>query len=196
MRTDKEPALHGVVDTGSTAAARARHARRAAAARGSKKSDGVPADSRGLDQADSEGGFIFRPFATEPEARAALRSRAIKGYFVVPADYLERGVVDIYTLDTIEPHPRGIARRVCQADSPAPGAGRLDPPLSARVVDPLKETRPFTVSKTGDCPRPADGGRGTHRSAGDVHGAVPDVGTDDVRLSHAGDGHREGKQGR
>ena len=43
---------------------------------------------------------IFRPCVSESDARAAVAARAIKGYFVVPADYIARGVVDVYTQDT------------------------------------------------------------------------------------------------
>ena len=38
--------------------------------------------------------------SSESDARAAVATRGIKGYFLVPADYIARGVVDVYTQDT------------------------------------------------------------------------------------------------
>jgi len=150
MRADKEPALHGVVDTAGLLHLERdeRSARRQLPAEVKKMMDAA-GQRAALDQADLEGEFIFRPFATEPEARAALASRAIKGYFVVPADYLERGVVEIYTLDSIDLTRAGSRSAFATLIRQHLVAARLDPPLSARVVDPLKATRPFTVSKTG-----------------------------------------------
>jgi ABC-2 type transport system permease protein len=109
---------------------------------------------------------VFRPFASEAEARAALTSRAIKGYFVVLADYVSQGVVEVYTLDSID---------LTRAESRSAFAmlirqrlldSRLDPKLSARVVDPLRETRRFSVTKTGAL---TDGGN----TAGILRIAVP-----------------------
>ncbi len=111
-------------------------------------------------------GSIFRPFPSEDVARAALASRAIKGYFVLPADYLTRGVVDIYTQDTM--NLSGSESRGAFADLIRQSLlrGRLDDQATARVIDPLKDTRRFSVTKTGEV---TDGGQ----RAGFVRVAVP-----------------------
>jgi ABC-2 type transport system permease protein len=111
-------------------------------------------------------GTIFRPFPSEEVARAALASRAIKGYFVLPADYLTKGVVDIYTQDTM--NLSGSESRGAFADLIRQSLlrGRLDEQSTARVVDPLKDTRRFSITKTGEV---TDGGQ----RAGFVRVAVP-----------------------
>ena len=111
-------------------------------------------------------GTIFRPFPSEAVARAALASRAIKGYFVLPADYLERGVVDIYTQDTM--NLSGSESRGAFADLIRESLlrGRLDDQAAARVIDPLKDTRRFSITKAGEV---TDGGQ----RAGFVRVAVP-----------------------
>ena len=111
-------------------------------------------------------GSIFRPFPSEDVARAALASRAIKGYFVLPADYLTRGVVDIYTQDTM--NLSGGESRGAFADLIRQSLlrGRLDDQATARVIDPLKDTRRFSITKTGEV---TDGGQ----RAGFVRVAVP-----------------------
>ena len=111
-------------------------------------------------------GSIFRPFPSEDVARAALASRAIKGYFVLPADYLTRGVVDIYTQDTM--NLSGGESRGAFADLIRQSLlrGRLDEQATARVIDPLKDTRRFSITKTGEV---TDGGQ----RAGFVRVAVP-----------------------
>ena len=111
-------------------------------------------------------GSIFRPFPSEDVARAALASRAIKGYFVLPADYLTRGVVDIYTQDTM--NLSGGESRGAFADLIRQSLlrGRLDDEATARVIEPLKDTRRFSITKTGEV---TDGGQ----RAGFVRVAVP-----------------------
>jgi ABC-2 type transport system permease protein len=101
-------------------------------------------------QALSGGGLVFRPFPSEPDARAALAARTIKGYFHVTPDYLDSGVVEIYAPDTFSmsgPEARNefstlLRRRLL--------AGRVDPRVAERVVQPLKDTRRFGVSRTGE----------------------------------------------
>jgi len=111
-------------------------------------------------------GSIFRPFPSEDVARAALASRAIKGYFVLPADYLTKGVVDIYTQDTM--NLSGSESRGAFADLIRQSLlrGRLDEQSTARVIDPLKDTRRFSITKAGEV---TDGGQ----RAGFVRVAVP-----------------------
>jgi len=167
MRADRVPAIHGVVD-----AAGVLHLTRDERSAGQPLPEEVKkmmeaSGQRGVfDDADFGAEFVFRPFASEAEARAALTSQAIKGYFVVLADYLSQGVVEVYTLDSID-LTRGESRsafamllRQRLLDS------RLDPKLSARVVDPLRETRRFSITKTGAL---TDGGN----TAGILRIAVP-----------------------
>jgi amidase len=150
MRAGQEPAVHGIVDASALLRIeRDERAQPKPIPEEVKKMVEATGQRAALDQMDLDEEFVFRPFASEAEARAALTSRAIKGYFVVPADYLQSGVIDVYTLDSID-MTRAEARsafatliRKRLIDS------RLDPPLRERIVEPLKETRRFSVTTTG-----------------------------------------------
>jgi ABC-2 type transport system permease protein len=113
-----------------------------------------------------ESSFVFRPYPTETDARAALAGRKIKGYYVVPPDYIAKGVVDVYTQDTINisgSEARGAFSNLVRERLVN---GRLDELTSARVVSPLKDTRRFSVTRTGQT---TDGGQ----AAGFVRVVVP-----------------------
>ena len=71
-----------------------------------------------VDAGFMESNFVFRPFASEADARAALAGRKVKGYYVVPSDYIAKGVVDVYTPDTF--NISGSEARGCVFESRAP----------------------------------------------------------------------------
>jgi ABC-2 type transport system permease protein len=96
---------------------------------------------------------VFRPVAAESDARVSLARGAIAGYFVVPSDFLDRGVLDIYTPATFS------AAGVTARDSRDAFAdllrerllgNRLDSTLAARIRDPFADARRFAVTKNGD----------------------------------------------
>ena len=113
-----------------------------------------------------ESSTVFRPYASEPEARAALAARTLKGYYVIPPDYLTKGVLDVYTQDTASltgPQARDsfanlVRRRLL--------SGKVDDGTGARILAPLKDSRRFSVTKTGEI---TDGSQ----AAGFVRIAVP-----------------------
>ncbi len=166
-RSVAEPSVYGIVDPGSVLRLEAdvkssdsqmpEEVKRALEATG---------QSGAVNTAFMESNFVFRPYASEADARAALAGRKIKGYYVVPADYIGEGVVDVYTQDTINisgGQARGsfsnlVRKRLL--------TGRVDEQTSERVVSPLRETRRFTVTKSGEI---ADAGQ----AAGFVRVAVP-----------------------
>ena len=101
-RAVREPSVFGVVDPGSIlqieqghTSRRSRDARRGAAGARSERAAAAQPAAAFMDSS-----FVFRPFPSEADARAALAARTIKGYFVLPPDYLTKGVVDVYTQDT------------------------------------------------------------------------------------------------
>ena len=110
--------------------------------------------------------FIFRPYPSDAEARAALAGRTIKGYYVFPPDYIAKGVIDVYTQDTINLAGSEARNAFSNLVRQRLLSGRLDELTSARVVSPLRETRRFSVTKTGQI---ADGGQ----AAGFVRVVVP-----------------------
>jgi ABC-2 type transport system permease protein len=151
-QADREPAVYGVVDPGGLLAVRGD----IRVARGQ-----VPQDVRrtfesagqgaALDQAMGGANYIFRPYADESTARAELTDRKIKGYFVVPPDYIASGLIDVYSPDSVSLSMSGSTSRNAFANVVRERllAGRLDEPTSARIVSPLKETRRFTVTRGG-----------------------------------------------
>ena len=64
-----------------------------------------------LDRAVMSEHFVFRPVATEEEARRALAARQLKGYFVLPKDYLTEGQLDVYSPDSVTMSGSDSARR-------------------------------------------------------------------------------------
>ena len=109
-----------------------------------------------VEQALGESNFVFRPYASEPDARAALAGGRIEGYFVLPADYIERGRVEIYRPASIS--LRGSDARAAFGNllRERLAAGRVDPALAARLVSPMRDQRRFTITRTGEV---TDGGR-------------------------------------
>jgi ABC-2 type transport system permease protein len=115
-----------------------------------KRALDVAGQGAAFDQGFGESHFVFRPFALESDARTAVADRRIKGYFLVPPDYLSGGVVDIYTQDSIS--LAGAESRTAFANLVRERLlrGRVAGPVSQRIVSPLKETRRFSVTRSGD----------------------------------------------
>jgi len=166
-RALKEPAVYGVVDPGrvlqlqsevkSSASPMPAEVKRALEATGR---------SGQVDTGFMDSNTVFRPYTSDVEARAALAGRKIKGYFVVPDDYIATGVVDVYTQDTFTisgPESRNAFASLVRERLVK---GRLDEQRGARVISPLKDTRRFSVTRTGQI---TDGSQ----AAGFVRLAVP-----------------------
>jgi ABC-2 type transport system permease protein len=134
---------------------------------GEVRSDGVrvPGDvrkmldaagqSKAVEEALERSRFTFLPFESEPQARASVTSRSITGYFVIPKDYLATGNVDIYTYDSISLMGSEARSAFAAVLRQRLVEGRLDANTSARIVDPLKDTREFSVTRSGEV---GDGG--------------------------------------
>ena len=100
--------------------------------------------------------FVFRPFADEETARRALSGRAIKGYFVLPPDYLATGAVDSYQADAALFSGSDARRAFEGLLRERLVAGRVQGVAAARILDPVQDTRTFAVTRTGEV---RDGGR-------------------------------------
>ena len=159
-RADQSTSIYGVVDTAGVLAMRGES--EPAAPRGLP--DGLQAvldeTGQGADVARTMGSetIVFRPYASESEARTALAGRSIKGYFHLPADYLQSGTVEIYAPDTFQmsgPESRNEFSRLLRRQLLS---GRIEGAVAERVVSPLRETRRFGVSRGGDL---TDGGTAT-----------------------------------
>jgi ABC-2 type transport system permease protein len=92
---------------------------------------------------------VFRPFADEASARRALMDDAIKGYFVVPADYVERGAVDQYAPDRVNLSRGGARSALAALIRQRLVADHLAAPGAARAVRPIAQTRHLVVTSDG-----------------------------------------------
>lgn len=148
---DKEPALYGVVDpsavlglSGDAAAPTVQipeELRQTVDAMGGRAA---------LDQALADSNFIFRPFADETTARAALQARQIKGYFALAPDYLETGRVGIYSPDTLNLSGSDSRTAFANLVRKRLVAGRLDTPVGERLVSPVRNPERYSVTRTGE----------------------------------------------
>jgi ABC-2 type transport system permease protein len=106
--------------------------------------------AKALSQALARSTIVYRPFSKESEARTALAAQRIRGYFVLPHDYLQIGAVDMYTSDTFS-FARGESRSGLSALlRERLVAGRADAALAARIITPLKDIRRFSVTRAGE----------------------------------------------
>ena len=103
-----------------------------------------------LERAIAADHFVFRPLVSEAEARAALAARRLKGYFVIPKDYMKEGRLDSYSVDSF--NVSGSDSRDALADLLRQRlVGRqLDPVLAARILEPIERTRRFAVTTSGE----------------------------------------------
>jgi ABC-2 type transport system permease protein len=110
--------------------------------------------------------FIFRPVPSESSARSALAARDIKGYFVLPKDYMASGVVDVYSPDTVSLSGSDSRSAFNNLVRERLTAGLPDAALAQRLVSPMKDPQRFSVTRTGEV---VDGSR----AASAVRIAVP-----------------------
>jgi len=109
-----------------------------------------------LDRALAFSNFVFRPFAAEAEARGALAERRIKGYFVVPADYLTEGRIDAYSPDSFSLSGFDAGDAFGDLLRRHLVTGRLDGDVATRIIQPVERTQRFAVTRTGEA---RDGGQ-------------------------------------
>ena len=150
---DRGPAVHGVVDLAGVLGLTEDQP---AGGR-----SGVPDDVRraleaagqgeAIERLLTSGTLLFRPFDTETAAREALARGAIRGYFVLPADYLSEGRVLVYSGADASvmsgADPEGalgdlIRRRLV--------AGRVQSPIADRILRPADTTERFAVTRSGE----------------------------------------------
>jgi ABC-2 type transport system permease protein len=103
-----------------------------------------------LDRAMPSANFVFRPFQDEGQARHALVSRQIKGFYVVPDDYLATGRVTAYSSEAFSFSSGDSRDALAELLRGRLVAGRVDQPLAARIVDPIDRTTRYAVTRTGE----------------------------------------------
>jgi ABC-2 type transport system permease protein len=103
-----------------------------------------------LDQALSAENFVFRPMATEQEARSALAARNLKGFFLIPGDYMSSGRLDVYSPDSFTMSGSDSRDALSDLLRERLIARQVDEATAARVVRPIDRTRRFAVTRTGE----------------------------------------------
>ena len=152
QQQEREPVVYGIVDEADVL----RLSGDSSAATGQPISEELrrtleaAGQGQGLDPALASENFVFRPFATETDARAALAGRTLKGFFVIPADYLAAGEIDAYSPDTFMFSTSDSRAAVADLLRERLVVQRLDATTSARVLRPIQRTRRYAVTRTGE----------------------------------------------
>ncbi len=94
--------------------------------------------------------FVFRPFRDELAARQAIDGRVIKGYFLVPANYLDSGTVNSYSSAELNLSFSDARRAFERLMRERLVAGLGDGRIAARILNPIQTNRSFDVTKSGE----------------------------------------------
>ena len=151
-KSGRQPAVHGVVDqagvlrlegdlAGGDGSRVPEEVRRALAAAG---------QSEALDKAVMSENFVFRPVATEEEARRALAARQLKGFFVIPKDYMTEGRLDVYSPESVTMSGSDSRNALSDLLRQRLIEQRMDATTAARVLKPIERTQRYAVTRTGE----------------------------------------------
>jgi ABC-2 type transport system permease protein len=119
---------------------------------------GYVAGPDGFDDFTTQGNITLIPFDTRDDARQALLDGAVREYFVIPADYIEKGVIDRYTLEKQLEAPPGTTAAIKTFLSSNLLAAKVPQATIDRILAPLNlvTTR---LTETGEV-APEQGGYG------------------------------------
>jgi ABC-2 type transport system permease protein len=106
--------------------------------------------SQALDRALDVENLVFRPYAHEPDARTALAERKLKGYFVIPADYISAGHIEAYSPDTFTFSTSDARDAISDLLRERLVVPRLDAATSSRIITPIQRTRRYAVTRDGE----------------------------------------------
>jgi ABC-2 type transport system permease protein len=154
---DKAAAMFGVVDPAGVLALDGD-----VAAPGVQLSDdlrrtlGAMGQRDAVDRALEKSNFVFRSFETESDARVAMLGGRIKGYFVLPPDYMDTGRVDIYSPETVNLTASDSRTAFANLMRERLARGRVDERLAERLVSPVGDPQRFSIARSGEV---SDGGR-------------------------------------
>ena len=149
-KSDRVPNIYGVIDRASVLGMDADVG--ATSRLPDEVLEALEASGQGeaLEHAAASANFVFRPFADEQQARDALIARKIKGFYVVPADYLATGGITMYSGETFSFSSRDSRDALAELLRGRLIAGHLDNPLAARIVEPVERTTRYAVTRTGE----------------------------------------------
>jgi ABC-2 type transport system permease protein len=90
---------------------------------------------------------LFRLEASEEQANTDLQSHTIDGYYVLPADYLRSGHIDVYNRANLA-LTEGVNNELTSTIKLALASRIGDPALAERIQDPLKALAVYKVGST------------------------------------------------
>jgi ABC-2 type transport system permease protein len=152
QKSGREPAVYGVIDEAGVLRLRGDLAGRDAPRipEDVRRALEAAGQAQALDRAVLTENFVFRPMATEQEARSALAARHLKGFFIVPKDYVSEGTLDIYSPDSFSISGSDSRNALSDLLRQRLIEERMDPATAARVLKPIDHTRRFAVTRTGE----------------------------------------------
>lgn len=103
--------------------------------------------------------IVFRPLISKEAAHAALKEGRIRGYYLIPEDYAERGIIESYSPEISD--ITGSESRQALGNLLAEGLlrGKVTEAVSARVRKPIAETRAWIVTPEGEIKKGGGPGR-------------------------------------
>lgn len=97
---------------------------------------------------------VFRPFPDVAAAVAALSADEIKGYYIIPADYKEKGEIDFYLLEKdMNVMSGGSGRPFGELLQQRMLAERVPPDIAARLKEPVSKRHEWKVAADGTAKR-------------------------------------------
>jgi len=160
QQKEREPSVYGVIDRSGILQLSSDVKTDAAARVPEEMRRALESAGQGaaLDQALAFANFVFRPMASEDEARRALAARTLKGYFVIPQDYLDHGRIHDYQPDSFSFSSSDARDALGDLLRERMVKARVDDAAtSARIVRPIARTERYAITRTGEV---RDGGGG------------------------------------
>ena len=103
--------------------------------------------------------LVFRPFPSAALARESLIEGRIRGYFVVPADWVATGVVESWMPAARAARGADSRRALANLLVERLVRGKLAAEVATRIEEPITETREWIVTQEGEVKRTAGAGR-------------------------------------
>jgi ABC-2 type transport system permease protein len=150
-RKAREPVVYGVVDTGNIL-----NLQNDVTASFAKLPDDMrqvleaSGQGQALGRAIASSNFVFRRFDREEDARAALVDRRLKGFFVVPAEYMPTGRIDVYSPESLSLSAGDSREAFGDLLRNRLTTGRVEADVAARILAPIQATKRYAVSRTGE----------------------------------------------
>ena len=149
-KSDRLPNVYGVIDRAGVLGMSSEISAASRLPESVRQALEVAGQARALDDALAFANFVFRPYKTEQEAQDALVARQIKGFYVLPEDYVASGRITAYSPETFSFSSGDSRDALAELLRGRLVAGRVDQTLAARIIDPIDRTTRYAVTRTGE----------------------------------------------